>query len=78
MQTQKATLDKDWDQAAANPMSLPGGKGQMGLETEMLKISQVRDELLDIQYRAQNTELGFWEERYNSLSRVETVFNEPK
>lgn len=65
------------DQAAANPMSLPGGKGQMGLGTEMLKISQVRDELLDIQYRAQNTELGFWEERYNSLSRVETVFNEP-
>lgn len=65
------------DQAAATPMNIPSGKGQMGLGVEMLKITQVRDELLDIQFRTQNTDLGFWEERFNSLSRVEAVFNEP-
>ena len=40
-------------------------------------ISQVRDEMLDIKYRTEVNTLGEWEEKYNSISQIEAIFNEP-
>lgn len=66
------------EQSASTPLNIPGGQGQLGIGVEMKQITQIRDQMLDIQFRAQSTDLGMWEERYNSLSNVEAVFNEPK
>lgn len=65
------------NQAAQDPMSIVGGQGQLGLGVEMQFISQVRDEMLDIKYRTEVNTLGEWEEKYNSISQIEAIFNEP-
>lgn len=65
------------NQAAQDPMSIVGGQGQLGLGVKMQFISQVRDEMLDIKYRQEVNTLGEWEEKYNSLTQVESIFNEP-
>ena len=58
-------------------MSIVGGQGQLGLGVKMQFISQVRDEMLDIKYRTEVNTLGEWEEKYNSISQIEAIFNEP-
>ena len=65
------------NQSAQNPMDIQGGQGQLGLGVKMQFISQVRDEMLDIKYRQEVNTLGEWEEKYNSLTQVESIFNEP-
>lgn len=65
------------NQAAQDPMSIVGGQGQLGLGVKMQFISQVRDEMLDIKYRTEVNTLGKWEEKYNSISQIEAIFNEP-
>ena len=65
------------NQAAQDPMSIVGGQGQLGLGVKMQFISQVRDEMLDIKYRTEVNTLGEWEEKYNSISQIEAIFNEP-
>ena len=65
------------NQSAQDPMSIVGGQGQLGLGVKMQFISQVRDEMLDIKYRTEVNTLGEWEEKYNSISQIEAIFNEP-
>lgn len=65
------------NQVAQDPMNINGGQGQLGLGVKMQFISQVRDEMLDIKYRQEVNTLGEWEEKYNSLTQVESIFNEP-
>ncbi len=65
------------NQSAYNPMNIPGGQGQLGLGVQMHFISQIRDEMLDIKYRQEVNTLGEWEEKYNSLSQIESILNEP-
>ena len=65
------------NQSAQDPMNIQGGQGQLGLGVKMQFISQVRDEMLDIKYRQEVNTLGEWEEKYNSLTQVESIFNEP-
>lgn len=65
------------NQAAQDPMSIVGVQGQLGLGVKMQFISQVRDEMLDIKYRTEVNTLGEWEEKYNSISQIEAIFNEP-
>lgn len=65
------------NQSAQDPMNINGGQGQLGLGVKMQFISQVRDEMLDIKYRQEVNTLGEWEEKYTSITQVESIFNEP-
>lgn len=65
------------NQTNARPLQLPGGKGPIGQGVEMVSITQIRNEFLDVQYRKEAETLGFWEERYTYLTQVESTFNEP-
>lgn len=65
------------NQTNARPLQLPGGKGPIGQGVEMVSITQIRDEFLDIQFRKETETLGFWEERYTYLTQIESTFNEP-
>lgn len=65
------------NQTNARPLQLPGGKGPIGQGVEMVSITQIRNEFLDIQFRKETETLGFWEERYTYLTQIESTFNEP-
>ncbi|MDO4720382.1 MAG: flagellar hook-associated protein FlgK [Peptostreptococcaceae bacterium] len=65
------------NQTNARPMNIPGGKGPIGLGVEMVSITQIRNEFLDIQYRKESETLGMWEERTTYLTQIESTFNEP-
>lgn len=65
------------NQTNARPMNIPGGKGPVGLGVEMVSITQIRNEFLDIQYRKESETLGMWEERTTYLTQIESTFNEP-
>ena len=67
---------------AARPLSYPGllqttAAGQLGMGVEAASITRVRDLLLDIEYRNQNTELATWKVKQETLSNIEGVVNEP-
>ncbi|GAB6927551.1 flagellar hook-associated protein FlgK [Paenibacillus sp. JCM 10914] len=67
---------------AANPLSFPGlqrtmAAGQLGMGVEADSIRRVRDFLLDIEYRNQNTNLSTWSVQQETLSNIEGIFNEP-
>lgn len=65
------------NQATARPLQLPGGKGPIGLGVEMVSVTQIRNEFLDIQYRKESVTLGYWETRYTFLDQIDATFNEP-
>ncbi|EFU38189.1 flagellar hook-associated protein FlgK [Paenibacillus vortex V453] len=67
---------------AANPIAFPGmqrsqAAGQLGMGVEADSIRRVRDFLLDIEYRNQNTNLSTWSVQQETLSNIEGIFNEP-
>lgn len=67
---------------AANPIAFPGlqrsqAAGQLGMGVEAASIQRVRDFLLDIEYRNQNTNLSTWSVQQETLSNIEGIFNEP-
>ncbi|WP_025678761.1 flagellar hook-associated protein FlgK [Paenibacillus massiliensis] len=51
--------------------------GQLGTGVEFSAIERVRQSFLDDQYRNENTSVGSWSVRYDSLSKLETIMNEP-
>lgn len=68
--------------ATTNPypllgMSLPAGAGQLGTGVEVSEIRRLRDLFLDLQYRGENTALGYWEARWDIIQKVEVILNEP-
>lgn len=65
------------DQVASTPLSTAGGIGMLGTGVDMKSVTQIRDEFLDTKYRSENTTYGSWEYRYESLTFVESIFNEP-
>lgn len=65
------------NQTAYKPMDLTGGKGQIGTGVDMTQIVQIRDEFLDQKYRSENTSFGEWDQRFEGLSQVEAIINEP-
>ena len=67
---------------AARPLSYPGllkttAAGQLGMGVEAVSITRIRDQLLDIEYRNQNTELATWKVKQETLSNIEGIVNEP-
>lgn len=59
---------------ARNRPEIPG---QIGTGVEAGAIQRIRNAFLDLQYRAENTKLGYWKARSDALARMETIFNEP-
>ena len=51
--------------------------GQMGTGAEISKIDRIRDTFLDYQVRSENSILGQYQQRYDYLYQVESIFNEP-
>lgn len=51
--------------------------GQMGTGVEIGSIQRIRNKFLDYQFRAENSKMGYWNERSEALSRMEELLNEP-
>ncbi len=67
---------------ASNPMPYPGmntstSAGQIGTGVEVNKIVRLREEYLDVQLRGEMKNLGYWEAKSDTLSKVEELLNEP-
>lgn len=67
---------------ASRPIEAPGFTksgmpGQLGTGVEYESITRVRDTFLDQQYWNANRSLGEWEIQADTLSKLETIFNEP-
>ncbi|MEH7335181.1 flagellar hook-associated protein FlgK [Neobacillus drentensis] len=67
---------------ASNPLSYPGmnvGNGplQIGTGVETKEINRIRDSFLDGQFRSQNEQLGYWNVKHDTLSKIEETLNEP-
>ena len=57
--------------------SLTGAGAQLGSGVDVASIRRIRDQFLDIQYRAQSSSLGDTSTRADSLDQVELAFGEP-
>ncbi len=67
---------------AARPIEFPGmtkstNPNQLGMGVEVTSIKRIRDFLLDIEYRNQNSDLSTWNVKQEALSNIEGIFNEP-
>lgn len=67
---------------AARPIEFPGlnkstGPNQLGMGVEVTSIKRIRDFLLDIEYRNQNSDLSTWNVKQEALANIEGIFNEP-
>lgn len=63
-------------QTAADPTSIENGNW-LGTGVKMGSIIQIRDEILDLKYRNQVNQRGYWDEISKTLSQIETAFEEP-
>jgi flagellar hook-associated protein 1 len=74
---QEATL------VAAPALEIPsggvaGGSGaHLGAGVDVQAFRRIRDQFIDLQYRGQNTNLGEWSARADSLERAEGALSEP-
>src|SRR5690348_647235 len=51
-------------------MNAPHIPGQMGTGVEASSITRTREAFLDVQYRAENSKLGYWQSQSDSLSKM--------
>jgi flagellar hook-associated protein 1 FlgK len=71
------------DLQAAPALEIPaggivGGAGaHLGAGVDIVSYRRIRDQFVDLQYRAQNTNLGEWAARTKTLDRAELSLNEP-
>jgi flagellar hook-associated protein 1 FlgK len=56
---------------------LTGDGVQLGTGVDITQITRVRNQFLDVQYRAQNTQLGAATTNQTSLTQAQAAFNEP-
>jgi len=56
---------------------ITGAGAQLGTGVDVTEIRRIRDQFLDIQYRAQSTSLGDAATRSTTLDQVELAFDEP-
>jgi flagellar hook-associated protein 1 len=68
------TQTNPYPSAAMNRPQIPG---QMGTGVEAGTVQRIREGFLDTQYRTENSKLGFWDARANSLQSMEEIMNEP-
>jgi flagellar hook-associated protein 1 len=62
---------------ATKPVSIPGLQIQLGTGVEVNKIVRLREDYLDVQLRNENKNLGYWEAKSDTLTKVEELLNEP-
>lgn len=67
---------------ASNPMPQPGMHSstmpaQLGTGVEVTKLIRLREDYLDVQLRGENKNVGYWEAKSDTLSKVEELLNEP-
>jgi flagellar hook-associated protein 1 FlgK len=58
-------------------LNKPGGAGQIGTGVDVSEIARIRDLFLDRQLRSEMGSSGRFEEQWEVLSKVETIFMEP-
>ncbi|MDN4620370.1 flagellar hook-associated protein FlgK [Paenibacillus sp. PsM32] len=68
--------------SATNPLEAVAFKnatsaGQIGTGVEATSVQRVRSLFLDTQYRGENSSLSSWTTKTDTLSKLETVINEP-
>ena len=68
--------------SASTPIGMPGlaavpSLGVIGTGVDTSAISRKRNQFLDFQFRAQNKQLGYFEEIRNTLRQVDAIFGEP-
>jgi flagellar hook-associated protein 1 len=51
--------------------------GQMGTGVEAGTIARIREKFLDLQYREENNEFGYWTAKAEALEKMEEIMNEP-
>ncbi|MRG84786.1 flagellar hook-associated protein FlgK [Salinibacillus xinjiangensis] len=51
--------------------------GQIGQGVQAGSVQRVRDQFVDMQFRAENNKSGYWESRAGALSQMEQILNEP-
>ncbi len=61
----------------SSALSLPNGEGMIGTGVTTDSIIQIRDEFLDFKIWQENESLGEWEAKYETLSQIEAIMNEP-
>jgi flagellar hook-associated protein 1 len=61
---------------ASDALALPPA-GQMGTGVDVVAYTRIRDSFLDLQYRAQNMQVGYGTARTDALEQVELRLNEP-
>ncbi|HJV44985.1 MAG TPA: flagellar hook-associated protein FlgK [Bacillota bacterium] len=67
---------------ATNAIPVPGmsvdkSPAQMGTGVEVNKITRLREDFLDDQYRGENKKLGYWEAMGDTYTKIEEITNEP-
>jgi flagellar hook-associated protein 1 FlgK len=50
---------------------------QLGTGVEVNKLVRLREEYIDVQIRGENKNLGYWEAKSDTLSKIEGILNEP-
>lgn len=55
----------------------PHYPGQIGTGVKIDAVQRIRDQFLDIQFRAENSRSGYWNAKAAALSRMEELLNEP-
>ncbi|MGE8206896.1 flagellar hook-associated protein FlgK [Heyndrickxia sp. NPDC080065] len=58
-------------------MNRPQIPGQMGTGVTAGSVQRVRESFLDVQFRGENNKLGYWNQRADSLAKMEDIMNEP-
>lgn len=53
------------------------GIGQMGLGTDIDQLRQLRDQFLDLNYRKESSNLGYWDIKKRTVDDVQTILDEP-
>ncbi|GER68387.1 flagellar hook-associated protein 1 [Weizmannia acidilactici] len=64
------------DPYPAASMNRPAIAGQIGTGVEAGEIQRIRDKYLDVQYRENNSKLGYWTAKSDALSKMESVMDE--
>jgi flagellar hook-associated protein 1 len=51
--------------------------GQLGTGVEVNKVARLREDFLDVQYRGENSNLGYYEAKTDTYTKMEGLMNEP-
>ncbi|WP_243299774.1 flagellar hook-associated protein FlgK [Bacillus litorisediminis] len=58
-------------------MNRPDYPGQLGTGVKAGAIQRIREAFLDVQYRGENSKVGYWETKADTLQKMEEILNEP-